>query len=371
MPYNHYSSTDLYSQFTNYFRSNLGAPRIFKYKYNLYNNATNALLSSKDLLQTQSPGINPYVKNGVIGGYLVDTIIGSPSLAGMHFPSPLTQTTEFKIEHIIYESNNAFAFNDTVYHLQKFSNYFSHDDGTAEQGYYLNYFGAKTAVKYKLNIADTLKALNIYFDPIVNGNLIQSSSFRLMVWSDAGSGPGNLIYKDSLMYPKYIQGSYNLIPSYTLTSCLPLTAGSYYFGIQQTSNVALNIGFDKNTNHKNKLFYDIGNGWSQSNQNGALMINPVMGCVEAVIISVKENANLISELNVFPNPANNTITITLTKQVSNASIKINSIFGQSIYQSDFQNNQTIDVSHLSNGIYIATVISEGNVIARKKIIISK
>jgi hypothetical protein len=52
--------------------------------------------------------------------------------------------------------------NDTLWLPTYFVNYYAYDDGTAEQGYYLNTYGAKTAVRFTLNTSDTLKALKIY-----------------------------------------------------------------------------------------------------------------------------------------------------------------------------------------------------------------
>lgn len=370
MPYYQYSQTDMGSNFRNYFRNNKTSNVQMSYKYNMYNNSTNAFIVGNDLLQVGFPNVPPFIT----GGYLsaaTNSTHAYPTLTATPFPV-MTDSTVFRVEHIMYGTNDVFATNDTVMHYQKFSNYFAYDDGSAEQGYYINAYGAKTAVKYTLNVADTLKGLKIYFDPIVNGVQIQGSEFRVIVWSDGGSGPGSIIYKDSLRRPIYIQGTNNIIPTYTLTSCLNLPAGSYYFGIQQTTNVGLNIGFDKNTNHKDKMYFDSGSGWTPSNFNGSFMINPLMGCYTPAVVGIKEHTAQHDNLLVYPNPAQNSITISSSKLIDGGTTSITSIIGQTLISLPFQQHQTIDVSALASGVYYVSVAdANGQTVSRNKIIITK
>jgi hypothetical protein len=258
--------------------------------------------------------------------------------------------------------------------IQKLTNYYAYDDGAAEVGYYLNTYGAKTAVRFTLNAHDTIKGLKIYFDPIVNGSIIIGSAFRIIIWADGGGGPSTstVIYKDSLTYPQYLQGGYNLIPFYKLTSCLPLNAGTYYFGIQQQTSTALNIGFDRNTNHMDALYYDIGSGWTQSTIPGSLMINPVLGCYEPPIIIGLQEQYKNTELVLFPNPAQNNLSIkTHYTKLENAHVEILNSIGQSVLKTSFANNEQIDISELPNGIYFVLLSGSEQTVSPKKLIISR
>ena len=222
-----------------------------------------------------------------------------------------------------------------------------------------------------VNLRATLRSVRIYFDPVVEGPAIKASSFRLMIWASGSNGPGNLLYKDSLMYPTYLSEGHYAMPTYKLSSCLPLTVGTYYIGIQQTTNQPLNIGFDKNTNHSNALYYNLGDSWVQSAIKGSLMINPVMGCSYPELVNLVEH-QVNDDFSVFPNPAQNNIIINSPNQSLKASkIEILTAIGQVIYTQPFVWNEPIDISNLPNGLYFIQVKGHHLNMVPKKIIISK
>lgn len=365
IPYRQYfEPLEMAPKFRNYFRSNFSSPTDCKYVY-IVKDETGAIIPT-DPVSTFSAGINAYTSGGYYQGNE-----SNPGFTLKPFPTSFTDSTFFTISHALFTSTDNKKFNDTVTHVQKFSNYYAYDDGTAELGYYLNAYGAKTAMRFTLNAADTLKSVRIYFDPIIEGGLIQSSTFRINVWANNGGSPGSLIYKDSLMNPTYLPGSYNKIPTYNLSSCLPLGVGTYFIGIQQTTNQKLNIGFDKNTNHKNALYYDIGNGWVQSAIPGSLMINPVMGCTYPEPVGIKER-ELKQKIQVSPNPAQNTITISYPgNQLEESTIEILTSLGQIVYTKSIISNETIDISNLSNGLYFIHLKGNSLNVSSQKLIISK
>ncbi|MCF6308582.1 MAG: T9SS type A sorting domain-containing protein, partial [Flavobacteriaceae bacterium] len=71
-----------------------------------------------------------------------------------------------------------------------------------------------------------------------------------------------------------------------------------------------------------------------------------------VILSTNENT-LKSQLKIYPNPTNDFINIEIANNNSNIAIKLYSILGKLLYQSN-TNTQLfkIDMSDLSRGIYI-------------------
>jgi len=369
MPYRQYNKTlEQGTGFTNYLRNNFNIAKFSVYNYTITAGPGATLVPTDAYGTFPNPGFQPFLNNGYYNGgaaHPVFTPTGSP------FPTPpFNDSTYFTIKHSLSTPADIKNENDTVVHIQRFSNYYAYDDGSAEQGYYLNTYGAKTALRFTLNVADTLKAVRIYFDPIIEGGLIQGSTFRINVWDNGGNGPGNRIYKDSLMNPVYLSGSYNKIPSYALTSCLPLGVGTYYIGIQQTTNQKLNIGFDRNTNHLNALYYDIGSGWVQSTIPGSLMINPVMGCVDPPVgLNHYEKKDLIR---VFPNPAQNTITVSLPgNQLFNTDLEITTALGQTVLTKTILSNEQIDISNLSNGLYFIHLKGNNLNVSPQKLIISR
>lgn len=363
MPYSQYITSEFAPNFNNWLRNNDKVASNITYYYDVYNQ-TNALKHSYSAVDNILPFENNGYQTGV-SQFAVST--------GTFVQPPLTDTV-LKIKHYIKTSSSDFTkINDTLIQYQNFPNYYAYDDGSAEVGYYNNTFGAKVAVRYTINKPDTLRAINIYFDPITQGGIITGSSFRLMVWGDGGGSPTTIpILKDSLVYPLYLQGKHNKMPTYALTTCMPITPGTYYFGIQQSSNQPLNIGFDKNTNHSSALFYDIGNGWTNSTIKGSLMINPVMGCyVPPPPVGVKEFTKQEQlSFNLFPNPANNEITINYRNSNNSSRLLIHSVVGNELLNTVINNNETIDINSLSSGVYVVTLISNG-LSSTQKLVISK
>ncbi len=366
MPYNQYNRTlEMGPKFRNFIRSNFNIPKFSSYNYSV-KDEFNVTVATDVYGTFDNPGILPFVNNGYYPGNAA-----VPVFTLQPFANTFSDSTFYTIQHVLTTSGDAKKSNDTLVHVQKFSNYYAYDDGSAEVGYYLNTYGAKTAVRFTLNAADTLRSVRIYFDPIIEGTLIQGSSFRVMVWGTSGNVPGNVIYKDSLTYPEYLSGSYNKMPTYQLTSCLPLGVGSYFIGIQQTTNQPLNIGFDKNTNHKESLFYDIGNGWIQSAIPGSLMINPVMGCTYAVPVSINEQENF-NKIKIFPNPTQNTFQITYPgNQLEKSDLEVFNSYGQLVLKKSIISNETIDASSLSNGLYLIQLKVNNINVSSQKLIITK
>jgi hypothetical protein len=365
MPYRQFVVGEMATNIHTYIRNNSLVAKTKSYKFDIYPKTGGPSLFN------YSGGTNP-ITPFQPNGWHNNPSDFNPTFSYV-FPT-LIDSTFFKIVHTAIATPDYVRANDTLVQIQKLTNYYAYDDGTAEQGYYVNTYGAKTAVRFTLNANDTIKGLKIYFDPIVNGPAIIGSAFRIIIWADGGSGPSSstLIYKDSLTYPQYLQGNYNLIPFYKLTSCLPLNAGTYYFGIQQQTSTALNIGFDRNTNHMDALYYDIGSGWTQSTIPGSLMINPVLGCYEPPIVIGLQEQNKNTDLVLYPNPAQNNLTIkTNSTKLENASVEIMNMMGQSVLKTNFNTNEAIDISTLPNGIYFVLLAGSGQTVSPKKLIISR
>ena len=366
MPYRQYNrDLEMGSGFRNFFRNNFDIPKFSVYNYTIKDALDNNIPT--DVYGTfNNPGFLPFLNNGYYDG-----LASNPIFKLLPFPTSFSDSTFFKIQHTLVSSGDSKNANDTLVHIQKFSNYYAYDDGSAELGYYLNAYGAKVGLRFTVNTADTLRSVRVYFDPVVEGPAIKASSFRLMIWASINGGPGNLLYKDSLMYPTYLSEGHHSMPTYKLSSCLPLTVGTYYIGIQQTTNQPLNIGFDKNTNHSNALYYNLGDGWVQSAIKGSLMINPVMGCTYPEAVSIVER-QVNDDFSVIPNPAQNSITINGSGQQLNASkIEILTALGQIIHTQPLVWNEPIDISSLPNGLYLIQVKGHHLNMVPKKIIISK
>lgn len=248
--------------------------------------------------------------------------------------------------------------NDTVVYYQKFSNYFAFDDGSAEAGYGINGLGSRNAMvalRFRAFTEDTLRAISICFnDSYMNSNL---RNFGLMVWNDNNGLPGDIIYSRDEVTVE--QGNdINGFHTYFLPSGVAVN-DYFYVGWKQRSETFLNAGFDINTHHRGNLLYWMNGNWYTSQKSGTLMIRPVVGPpVNTSVNDIYLNASLY-RLNVYPNPANEYITID-NKYIMEPDLYEVSVFdiqGRELLR--VRLTDKIDISSLSEGIYIITLIRNG------------
>lgn len=261
--------------------------------------------------------------------------------------------------------------NDTLYHYQRFENYYAYDDGSAEAAYGLVGSGAELAVQFSLagNLEDTIKSILIHFSPSVNN--ASADPFFIQIWDDLGGEPGNLIYTtDDASLPITFVPEYNLGVNGFYEYYLPepiAVSGTYYVGWKQTSANKLNIGFDKNINHQDKIFYDLGSGWANTGFEGSLMLRPVFVSDMDPIFATDESYDFFPELKVFPNPSSFQLTIDLMGGIGR--YFIHDLNGRLIDANELYESTVIDVSYWSNGVYLLSVEYENGLISREKIVI--
>jgi hypothetical protein len=167
----------------------------------------------------------------------------------------------------------------------------------------------------------------------------------------------------------YTSGEFNRTPEYKMTTPMVLSPGTYYIGIQQYVASGLTVGFDKNLDHSSSLFFDSGNGWSQSAIYGSLMIRPVFGKVIPPAVGIRELTNMGVEFaNVYPNPANESLVIHL-KENHKITYRIVNALGETVEHANLTETVShVNTSQLANGVYFIE-LSNKQQVQRKKIII--
>ncbi len=373
MPYYQYNASEMDTSFTNFVRNNnVGVVKNTNYEYIIYNSVM-APLSSYGTGNGNTSNVNPFCTRGW------DSVMThrNPPLNYTLTVSPLTKDTIFYIKHIVNTTPDVWKYNDTILQKIEFSNYYAYDDGSAESAYYHATTGAKDAIKYTLNVADTLRALDIFFDPITDGNFIKNSTFRIYVWADGGNQPGTVLLKDSAVKPVYLNFGYNQIPRYFLTSPMVLSPGTYYIGMQQVSNQPLYVGFDRNLNHMTKLYYDVFGFWQQSAIPGSLMIHPVMGEKNRALVGINEpivKKQKEGIIKVYPNPASDQLFISASSlnNSDNYKIELYSIVGDKLFEVKVENTTTeVNLNEYASGIYFVALKQNNNTISTQKFIISR
>ena len=288
--------------------------------------------------------------------------------------APMPDSLDYKMKHYVFESGaptDLIAESDTVVQYQRFRNYYAFDDGGAEAGYYLNVAQAKLAIKINVNIADSFLAARIYFDPVTNVNaLMNSTGFRINIWSAGTNGPGTVLYRDTIYKPKY----FNSFPDrafaeYKLKRQQLLQPGTYYIGFEQLADY-MTIGFDRNTDRSLSTFYNIGKGWEQSTEKGSVMIRPVFGKTLPRYQNIRDYSALKNNFfKVFPNPVSDQL-IVRSESTEKASYQLYNTMGQLIEEADFQTTDfRISTDTHNNGIYLLILKINNSAVQQQKIII--
>ncbi len=197
--------------------------------------------------------------------------------------------------------------NDTIRCLQRFSDYFAIDDGTAEAGYGINGQGSRNAMaalRFRSFIPDSVTGISICFNDAYNN--ANQRAFEIMVWADDNGQPGVLL--GSGEGPVAVPGSgVNGFMTYLFDE--PVSVSEYFWiGWRQESETFLNAGLDLNTPPAGRQYYLLSGTWQPSQIEGTIMMRPVMKGTGSP--SSSETGTLINDLfRLYPNPSRGEVTL--------------------------------------------------------------
>ena len=304
------------------------------------------------------------------------------------YGSSLVDSAFFEIKGYISTSPGDRKENDTVRFYQFFKDYFARDDGTPENGYGFSGYNAQgcaVACRYESFMGDSIRAINIYFNPTDN-NVTAQYKFRIAVWRDDNGSPGEQVYLSSKEYSPKTTGQFtrfDLEKPVFVTSTRP-----YWIGWVQVTTGFLNVGFDRNYNdvgwvqdrdgswtqdvNLRHLWYDdkTGRGWKKDTNDGTLMIRPVFGKRKDFPTSVEQPAKVADiRMKIYPNPATQQVRIAIEAVEAGASpispfspaspdyiIEIYDVSGRLRYRTQYTDNY-IDVSGFDTGMYPVRLIN--------------
>lgn len=254
--------------------------------------------------------------------------------------------------------------NDTIIGQQVFDNYLAYDDGTAEMSYFLNLFPTlpgKIAIEQHLNQADTLRGLAIYFGRQVP--TASSKLFSIVVYKSIAYGASttdNILYQIDNLQPQYLD-TVNHFWIYKFDKAVPLSAGTFYIGTTQpalSGSDSLYFGIDRNRKEGNHAYFNVLNVWNPSLVSGAIMMRPILG--QAISGSgIQEQTNpSFEQVTIAPNPAKNTIKISVSVLEKNTQYEVYNAIGSRILSGGMSEpEQEIDIHSLSDGLYYIQLIA--------------
>jgi hypothetical protein len=204
------------------------------------------------------------------------------------------------------------AINDSSSFEQRFSNYYSYDDGSAEAAYGPTGVQARLAVKYVSYEEDSLIGLQMHFVPSVNN--VSGNLFLITVWDSDGGVPGAVLYEDDVFFPRnpLYATERNGFINYYFKDTIKVAVGTEFFvGWRQLDPERLNIGLDRNLDNSDQTYYSVDNGisWNQSAIQGSVMLRPIFSTSLDPTLGLPKASSKVAGVEVYPNPAEDIVTI--------------------------------------------------------------
>jgi len=324
-----------------------------------YKNYSNVLLNlTEQLIITDLSGTTSGYNSGISASNLdplQDTIFSRTPFPYI-FNSTVSENAEFLTRFIINSATipDMVGANDTVFSYQRFYNYFSYDDGTPEAGYGLIGTNAQLAYKFTLSHPDTLRAVQMQFNRVLN-NVNENYYFNLRVWNEIAGKPGDVIYEELGLRP-VVNGFYGF-HNYVLQQAIPVS-GNIYVGWKQQDSEALNLGYDRNTNRSDRVFYNTDGQWLTSLYEGTLMMRIIVGSDTEPYVDISGQIIEDTQWLIVPNPSTSVDGFRIDG-ISEypVHLQVFSTEGRKVYESMYDG--AVIYSDLAPGIYIV-LLSDSN-----------
>lgn len=283
--------------------------------------------------------------------------INSPPNDFVYDNSPSTDAAFWDVKFWCNATPDINRYNDTIHLRQELSNYYSYDDGTAEMGYGLNVNGGKLAYRYDLIGPDSLRAVRMYFNPIANQPPLlppDDGSFLLTVWTSLS--PEVIQHQNfSFSSPQYRMDGIDKFVEYALDSAIRVE-GSIYIGWVQTNAANVNIGFDRNRDNSNRIFYNTTGAFTNTSFSGSLMMRPVMVAPVDPWAGIEER-EAPGDLLIYPNPAADAVRIALSGDMPHrATIQCIDATGRTVWTQRATGMNEFSTASIANGVYALRVV---------------
>ena len=308
--------------------------------------------------------IQPYQESGFLNCPPSGESPACPFVGELFAMSMAFDTVSFEIKHYIYDSTNIPPLMDSMVYRQGFYNYYAYDDGIPEMGYGVRPAGSRFAVKFELAEFDTLQGVQLLFNHTLND--ANNKYFDIVVWKDENGRPGNEVYRLASQRPQWEEQIYRF-HYYKFDQTVTL-AGSFFIGLEQRNDALINIGFDATNDNSQYTMYNANGSWQPTEKHGTLMIRPVVGG-KSYYIGIEEPETQTQTLQLYPNPASNTLNISASNDLEIVQTCIFDITGRKVYQGAFE--RQINVGNFTDGLYFISLTTAQGQVITKKIVIRK
>jgi len=248
----------------------------------------------------------------------------------------------------------SFAANDTLSFRLLLEKTLAYDDGTAEFSIGIAQNGGRVAYAFQVDEPDVIEALDIHF-PFIPGGQV-NRRMELLIYSELANGNQGILTMHPINIPEYAgRDVFTRIK-------LPRPAfveGTFYIGWQHIGNLPVAVGLDKSRTLSNKVFTNTRGTWEAvTDVGGLLMLRPVLN--KGVVAAALPPADLHWQL--YPNPA---IDVLYLQGLKSGQYQIINVLGQNVRSGQIFPETAIDISGLSQGMYILRVVDQGFVQSKK------
>ena len=253
-----------------------------------------------------------------------------------------------------------YRVNDTVRTTFVLNESLAYDDGTAEFGVELNQTGGRVAYEFVTPVADLLTHIDLHFPalPQNQGTLIQ-----LFVWKSLGdTASRDVVLRQTGTLPVLLNNTSDGFTTYELSSPI-VVQDTFYIGYQQeSSDQFVVIGYDKNTNSGNRIFFNVSTEWEQNpDLRGSLMMRPRFDReIAQLVTDLSSPPQENTELVVFPNPSSGQFQI----KGSFDGLRVLDILGREVVRTS-SSSTSVDLMGQQPGIYLFQFNIKGTLRTRK------
>lgn len=278
--------------------------------------------------------------------------------SGYEFPRDLTGVyEEFDVRVNASAQYPNYEPNDSTTFTQGFYNFYSYDDGSAEAAFGPTGVQARLAIHFEAYQPDSLIGVNMCFVPSVND--VSDKLFLLTVWDDQNGEPGDVLYEDDVFNPRnpiYSQGKNQYLSYYFIDTMKIPVGNSFFIGWRQLDAERLNLGFDRNIDHSDEIFYSVNGGvsWLVSPFSGSAMVRPIFSTEMDASLGLFESQTKPVDITLFPNPASEVVYIRSSLGFLSIEKSLLDAAGRELMRTT---QDSFNLSKLGSGIYFISVPS--------------
>ena len=244
--------------------------------------------------------------------------------------------------------------NDSTAFTQGFYNFYSYDDGSAEAAFGPTGVQARLAIHFEAYQPDSLIGVKLCFVPSVND--VSNKLFLLTVWDDENGEPGDVLYEDDVFNPRnptYSQGNNQYLNYYFIDTMKVPVGNSFFIGWRQLDPERLNLGFDRNIDQSDEIFYSVNGGvsWLVSPFSGSAMARPIFSTQMDVSLGLIEPETESMQIVIFPNPVRDEVFIKNAGGSSNEKLLLDAA-GRVLMRT---RQDSFDLQTMDSGIYFISV----------------